>query len=93
MGENNRGGGLEMIRYNNNRVVRAIGGGCLENLKIIIFLAKHVSFTYLYELLLIHFHMNSGSIECTFVTFSCVYSGIMFTIISFFQKLIKGGLE
>ena len=24
-------------------------------------------------------------------TFSCVYSEIMFTIISFFQKLIKGG--
>ena len=39
-------------------------------------------------MLLIHLLMNSGSLE----TFSCVYSEIMFNIISFFQKLIKGGV-
>ena len=44
-------------------------------------------------MLLIHLFFNSGSAKCTFETFSCVYSEIMFTIISLFQKLIKGGLE
>ena len=44
-------------------------------------------------MLLIHLFLNSGSVECTFETFSCVYSEIIFTIISRFQKLIKGGLE
>ena len=34
-GENNRGGGLEMVRYNNNRGgVGIIGWGCLEKQKI-----------------------------------------------------------
>ena len=41
-------------------------------------------------MLLIQLFLNSGSVECTFKTFSCVYSEIMFTIISLFQKLIKG---
>ena len=27
------------------------------------------------------------------MTLSCVYSEILFTIISFFQKLLKGGVE
>ena len=44
-------------------------------------------------MLLLHLFLNSGSVECTFETFSCVYSEIMFTIISLYQKLIKGGLE
>ena len=44
-------------------------------------------------MLLIHLLMNSGSVECTFETFSRVYSDIIFPIISFFQKLIKGGLN
>ena len=38
-------------------------------------------------MLLIHILLNSGSVE----TFSCVYTEIMSNIISFFQKLIKGG--
>ena len=46
-GENNLGGwkllDITIIGGWNNR------GGCLEELKIIIFLAKHVSFIYLYE--------------------------------------------
>ena len=41
-GENNQGG-VEMARYNN------IGGGCLEKLKIVVFLGKHVSLIYLCE--------------------------------------------
>ena len=41
-----------MVRYNNNR--RGIeeqlgGGGCLQKLKIVVFLGKHVSFTYFCE--------------------------------------------
>ena len=46
-----------------------------------VFLAKHISFTYSYELMLLIMH---------FLGLSCVYSEILFTIISFFQKLIKG---
>ena len=41
-------------------------------------------------ILLIHLLLSSVSVECTIATLSCVYSEIMFTIISFFQKLIKG---
>ena len=43
------GGGLEMVRYNNNRGIGTMvgGGGCLEKLKIVVFLAKHVSL-YIY---------------------------------------------
>ena len=44
-------------------------------------------------MLLIHLLVNSGSVECTFCDLFCVYSEIMFNIISLFQKLIKGGLE
>ena len=43
-------------------------------------------------MLLIHLLLNSGSVECTLETFSCVYSEITSNIISFFQKLIKGGV-
>ena len=54
----NRGGG-----WNNQR------GGCLEESKIVVFLGKHVSFTYLREQLsLIHLFLNSGSVEYTFET-------------------------
>ena len=54
------------------------GGACLEKLKIL--------YTVM---LLIHALMNSsGCVECTS---SCIYSEIVFTIISFFPKLIKGG--
>ena len=35
------GGGLEMVRYNNNRGA-GIMGGCLEKQKIVVFLGKHV---------------------------------------------------
>ena len=41
-------------------------------------------------MLLIHLLLNSGSVECTSRDFSCVYSETIFTIISVFQKLIKG---
>ena len=38
-----------MIRYNNNKGVGTIGGGrCLEKLQIIVSVAKHVSFIYIY---------------------------------------------
>ena len=60
-----------------------------------LFLGKHV-ISYIFMLtvmLLINLFLNSGSVECTVEIFSCVYSEIMFTIISLFQKLIKGGLE
>ena len=40
-------------------------------------------------MLLIHLPTNSRAVECTSWDFSSVYSEIMFTIISFFQKLIK----
>ena len=43
--------------------------------------------------LLIRAQMNSVLLNSHLETSSCVYSEIMFTIISFFQKLIKGGLE
>ena len=44
------GGGLEMVRYNNNREgVGIIAGGSLEKLKIVVFLAKHISCVYLCE--------------------------------------------
>ena len=36
-----------MVPYSNNREVGAMGG--LEKLKIVIFLAKHVSFIFLCE--------------------------------------------
>ena len=42
-------GGLEMVRYNNNRGLEQSGGGCLEKLKTVVLLAKHVSFIYLSE--------------------------------------------
>ena len=42
-------GGLEMARYNNDRGVGTIGGGCLEKLKIVVFFAKHIPFIYLCE--------------------------------------------
>ena len=44
-------GGLEMVRYENNREGwNNWGEGCLEKLKIVVFLAKHViSFIYLCE--------------------------------------------
>ena len=39
-----------MARYNNNLGAGTIdGGGCLEKLKIVVFLAKHASFIYLCE--------------------------------------------
>ena len=41
-------------------------------------------------MLLLHLFVNSGSVECALKTISCVYSEIMFTIISLFQKSIKG---
>ena len=40
-------------------------------------------------MLLIHLFLNSGSVDSE--TSSFVYSEIMFTIISLFQNLIKGG--
>ena len=37
-----------MVRYNNNGgFVQSGGGGCLEKLKLVVFLAKHVSFIYM----------------------------------------------
>ena len=43
-------GGLEMVQYSNNQGVGTVGGsGCLEKLKIVVFLVKHVSFLYLCE--------------------------------------------
>ena len=44
-----RGEGLETVRYNNNRGVGIIGGGCLEKPKIVVFLGKYVSFIFLCE--------------------------------------------
>ena len=42
------------------------GGGCLEKLKIVVFLGKHVSFIYLCTvMLLIHLLLHFGSVECT----------------------------
>ena len=41
--------GLEMVGYKNDRGVGTIAGGCLEKLKLAVFLVKHVSFVYLYE--------------------------------------------
>ena len=38
-----------MARYNNDRGVGTIGGGCLEKLKIVVFFAKHIPFIYLCE--------------------------------------------
>ena len=38
-----------------------------------------------------HILLNSGSVESLLETFSCVSTEIMSNIISFFQKLIKGG--
>ena len=35
-----------MAQYNNNWGVGIIGGGCLEKLKIVVFLGKHVSLIY-----------------------------------------------
>ena len=43
-------------------------------------------------MLLIHLFLNSGSVECTFETFPCVYTEITSNIISIFQKLIKRGV-
>ena len=43
-------------------------------------------------MLLIHLLLNSGSVECTFETFSSVSSEITFSIISFFQKTNKRGV-
>ena len=43
-------------------------------------------------MLLTHLLLNTGSVECSFLDFFCVNSEIMFTIIPFFQKLIKGGV-
>ena len=43
-------------------------------------------------MLLIHLFLNSGSVECTFETFSCVYSEIMSNIISFFKRINKKGV-
>ena len=42
-------------------------------------------------MLLIYILLNSGSVYTLLETFSCVYTEIMSNIISFFQKLIKGG--
>ena len=50
-----------------------------------IYVNSDVTDTFTFEL--------SGSVECTSCNFSCVYSEIMSDIISFFQKLMKGGLE
>ena len=38
-----------MARYNNNWGLELSGGGCLEESKIVVFLAKHISFIYLCE--------------------------------------------
>ena len=49
-GENNRGGGLEMVRHSNNRGGGwNNGGGCLEKWKTAHFLGKHLSVIYLCE--------------------------------------------
>ena len=42
-------------------------------------------------MLLIHLLLNPVLLNALFETFSCVYSEIMLTTISFFQKLIKRG--
>ena len=69
------------------------GGGCLEKLKIVVFVAKHNIFMWTVMFDTFTYCMNSDAVECTSWDFSCVYSEIMFIIISFFQKLIKGGLQ
>ena len=48
-GENNRGGGLKMVRYDNNRGAGIIAGGVLGETEIVVFLGKHVSLIYLCE--------------------------------------------
>ena len=40
-------GGLETVRYNNSQGVGTFGGGCLEKLKLVVFLTKHISTIYL----------------------------------------------
>ena len=49
-GENYRGGGLEMVRSNNNRGVGIIGGGgVLVGIENSLFLSENVSLIYLCE--------------------------------------------
>ena len=43
------GGGLEMVRHNNNRGVGIIGGGLLGEIENSPFLGKHLSVIYLCE--------------------------------------------
>ena len=50
-----------MARYNNNRGVGIIGEGVLGEIENSRFLSEHVT-----VMLLIHLHVNSGSVECTF---------------------------
>ena len=42
-------GGMEMVRYNNNRGVGITGGGVLGEIENSRFLSEHVSFIYLCE--------------------------------------------
>ena len=46
-GDNNWG--LDKAQYNNHQGAGIIGEGCLEKLKIVMFLGKHISFIYLSE--------------------------------------------
>ena len=91
---------MEIVPYNNNQgEVGIIGGGrnnrgvlgeienslCLRQARILyIYVNSDVTDT---------FTLISGSVECFSLDFSCVCSEIMSSIISFFQKIIKGGLE
>ena len=66
-GENNQGG----WKWFNITIIGGLaqlgGGVCLKNLKMVVFLAKHISFIYFMRtvMFLIHLHINSGSVECT----------------------------
>ena len=63
-GENNWGGGSKWFDITIIGGLSNQGVGCLDKLKIVAFLAKHVSlFIYLCELT--HLPINSGSFECT----------------------------
>ena len=82
-----------MVRYNNSRRFETIGELKLKlfgELKIVVFLAKLVCFIYLCGQWYIYLS-TLVLLNVLMETFSCVYSEIVFTIISFIQKLIKWG--
>ena len=63
-------GGLEMVRYNNNRGVGIIGGGVLGETENSPFLGKHGSVIYLCEQLLDRGSKRSNKSVSSFTTIS-----------------------